>query len=115
MKIDKNSPSHRKSPNAQKAAEPNLKLKTFRKGKAGINERDYPYLVEIAVPVGGLDLRQNREIAAFHRLHNIRPRFGKRRTEGIQDYSRWCFSDPGVADAFRERFGGERVTIKPQP
>ena len=76
----------------------------------GITEREFPHIVEMVLPVGGLDARRNREIATSHSLRNIRPRFGRRRTVANKDYSRWCFSDPEIAEAFRKQFGGERVT-----
>ncbi len=53
-------------------------------------------------------------MAAFHRSHDIEPRFGWTTNRHNQLYCRWCFSDPAIADAFRERFGGACVTIKPQ-
>ena len=112
MMSDHGGHSNREKPDAQTAIDPNPKFKGLRGGKAAAIEREFPHVVKIALPVGGLDLRQNREIAMFHRLHNIRPRFGKRRTVGIRDYSRWCFSDSDVADDFRVRFGGEPITNK---
>jgi hypothetical protein len=33
--------------------------------------------------------------------------------DGEQYYVRYCFADPAQADAFRERFGGERITVSP--
>jgi len=51
---------------------------------ARMNERDYPHLVELALPPGG-----------------------------FQFYVRYCFGNPAHADEFCHRFGGERVTAKP--
>ena len=58
------------------------------------NERDFPYLVELALPPGG---RSRHEVKPF--------------------YIRFCFPDAATADAFRDRFGGERLThalLKPK-
>jgi len=48
-----------------------------RSGKAPTNERDFPHIVEIALPVNGFNIRLSREMAAFHRSHDIEPRFGR--------------------------------------
>jgi hypothetical protein len=88
---------------------------TFRKSKALGTERDFPHVIEIALPVNGLDVGLSREIATFHRARDIRPRFGRTRMQKAQHYCRWCFSDPMIADAFRDRFGGACVTNEPQP
>ena len=85
---------------------------TLRKSKALATERDFPYIVEGKLPVSGLDARVSREMATFHRLRDIRPRFGRTRIQDDQHYCRWCFSDPAIADAFRERFGGAPTTHK---
>lgn len=81
---------------------------SFRKDKALATERDFPYIVEL--PMNGLDIRMNREIMTFHCSRDIQLRFGSGRTETSKHHARWCFSDPAIAEAFRGRFGGERVT-----
>ncbi len=114
MESDQNGgPGSRGRGDAYITVEPDQGLISFRKSKALATERDFPHIVEIVVPVNGLDVRLNREMATFHRSHNIRPRFGQRRTQIDQHYCRWCFSDPAIADAFCERFGGERVMNRP--
>jgi hypothetical protein len=45
--------------------------------KALATERDFPHIVELAMPVNGLDVRMSRDIAAFHRSRNIQQRFGR--------------------------------------
>jgi hypothetical protein len=86
----------------------------FGDHKARTAERDFPYIVEIAVPEAGLEVSLNRELMAFHQSYNIRPRFGRRiKTNNKLYYCRWCFSDPAIADVFCERFGGKPVSIKP--
>lgn len=77
--------------------------------KARVAELDFPYVIEMEVPAKGLNVRLSREIGMFHCSHEIRPRFGRSRVKNDQHYCRWCFSDPLVADAFLERFGGARV------
>jgi hypothetical protein len=85
---------------------------TRRHPKALANERDLPNIIEISMPVNGFDVRLSREMAAFHHLHDIGPRFGPPRMRNNRCYSRWCFADPVIADAFRERFGGTWARIK---
>ena len=85
----------------------------FRMQRALKTERDLPHIVEIELPSTGLNTQMNREMVTFHRLHNIRPRFGRRRARAGKHYCRWCFSNPGIADLFREQFGGARVRNEP--
>jgi hypothetical protein len=62
------------------------------------NERDFPHLVELALPPGpfrGVFL----EIDAFHRERRIPVRRGRNRHEGKQVYIRFCFPDAAIADA----------------
>ena len=51
----------------------------FRTQRALTTERDLPHIVEIELPSSGLNTQMNREMVTFHRSHNIRPRFGRRR------------------------------------
>jgi len=87
---------------------------SLRRSKKVATERDFPHIIEIELPVNGLDVQLSREIATFHSARDIRPRFGRTKIQNDQHYCRWCFSDPAIAAAFRERFGGERVTNGPQ-
>jgi hypothetical protein len=41
-------------------------------------------------------------------------RRGRSRHEGEQPYIRFCFPDTATADAFRDRFGGVRLTYAPE-
>jgi hypothetical protein len=66
------------------------------------NERDFPHLVELALPPEGFR-KVFLEIDAFHRS----------RHEVKQFYIRFCFPDAATADAFRNRFGGECLTHAP--
>jgi hypothetical protein len=85
----------------------------FHAQRAVKTERDLPHVVEIELPSSGLDTQMNREMVTFHRMHNIQPRFGRRRTLAGKHYCRWCFPDSKIADLFRERFGGERLRNEP--
>jgi hypothetical protein len=80
---------------------------TRRKGEitARMDERDYPYIVELPPPSGGL-LSQSDDMLALPRT-GIEPGRGRGWHGDEQYYVRYCFADPAHADAFRERFGGE--------
>ena len=77
------------------------------------NERDFPYLVELALPPGGFR-SIFLEVDAFHREQHIPIRRGRSRHEVKQFYIRFCFPDAATADAFRNRFGGECLTHAPE-
>lgn len=75
-------------------------------------ERDYPHIVEMPVPPMGF----GRDLAAMHCWHSVRglvPRNGQGKRVEDTDIVRWCFATPEAADAFREEFGGERLTASP--
>ena len=71
-----------------------------------VNERDFPHLVELALPPEGFrDVLL--QIDAFHRERRIPVRRGRsRQTRSTNFYIRFCFPDAATADAFRNRFGG---------
>jgi hypothetical protein len=73
------------------------------------NERDFPHLVELTFPPGGFR-SVFLEIDAFHRERRIPVRRGRSRHEVEQFHIRFCFPDAAIADAFRNRFGGECLT-----
>jgi hypothetical protein len=77
-----------------------------------MNERDFPHLVELELPPGGLP-SHNLEFDAFHREHGIPIRRGRGRHEAEQFHVRFCFADAVTADAFHQRFGGTRLTYSP--
>jgi hypothetical protein len=87
-------------------------VKALPRGKAVTTERDFPHIIEIDLPLTGLDVRLSRAIRIFHQLNNIAPHFGRTRTKKDHHYCRWCFADPALADAFHAQFGGARVTNK---
>ena len=81
------------------------------------NERDFPHLVELALPPGGFR-SVFLDFDAFCRERRIPARRGRNRQDGEQSYIRFCFSDAATADAFRDRFGGVRLTYaaeRPRP
>jgi hypothetical protein len=82
-----------------------------RKGEitAHQNEREFPHIVELPLPSGGFR-HQHSEFDAFHRERQMQVRRGRGRNEAEQFYVRFCFPDAATADAFRERFGGKRMT-----
>ena len=88
---------------------------TRRKGEitGHQNERDFPHIVELALPPGGFR-SQLSEFEAFHRERRLQVRRGRGRNEAEQFYVRFCFADPATADAFRDRFGGTRMTYTPE-
>jgi hypothetical protein len=83
---------------------------TRRKGEttSRINERDYPNIVELPVPSDGF---RDKSVAmiAFHRERGIEMKHGRGRHNEGRFFVRYCFTDPTVADAFRDQFGGERL------
>ncbi len=74
------------------------------------NEQDFPHLVELAVPPEGFG-RSFLDFDAFHRERRIPVRRGRSRHEVKQVYIRFCFRETAAADAFRNRFGGECLTL----
>ena len=71
-------------------------------------ERDFPFVVEVAVAPARahktLDL-----IHAFHRRYGIKPRAGQKWTdERGHEHIRWCFAVPIIADFFMMEFGRAR-------
>jgi hypothetical protein len=77
-----------------------------------MNERDFPHLVDLELPLGGFR-NKSLEFDAFHRERSISIRRGRGRHEAEQFHVRFCFPDAATADAFQERFGGTRLTYSP--
>ena len=69
--------------------------------------RDFPHIVEIAVPAGGLGKRLDA-MHAFHAERGISACLGRGRHEDSQDYLRWYFADAHTAASFAAEFGGKR-------
>jgi hypothetical protein len=62
-------------------------------------ERNYPHIVEMVVPLGGLGKRLDA-IYDFHAHHGIKLQHGRGRREGGRNIICWCFADPMIAAAF---------------
>ena len=77
------------------------------------NERDFPHLVELVLPLEGFRSIL-LEIDAFHCERHIPVRRGRSRYEVKPFYIRFCFPDAATADVFRNRFGGECLTHAPR-
>jgi hypothetical protein len=75
------------------------------------NERDFPHLVELALPPGGFR-SVFLDFDAFHRQRRIPVRRGRSRHDAEQPHIRFCFPDASTADAFRDRFGGVRNDLR---
>ena len=68
-------------------------------------ERDYPHVVEIAVPQGGLGAQLDA-MHYFHEARGVKACIGLGRREENLDYLRWYFTSPKMAAAFAAEFGG---------
>jgi len=68
-------------------------------------ESDFPHIVEIAVPLGGLGQQLN-QMYGWHRERSVEVhRSSGRREEGC-DFICWCFADAKTAADFAAAFGG---------
>jgi hypothetical protein len=70
--------------------------------------RDFPNVVEIAVPPGGLGKRLNA-MHAFHRQRGIQVARFPHRHENEREYLRWCFARRAIAEEFAAEFGGTLI------
>jgi hypothetical protein len=70
--------------------------------------------VESPVPQGGFG-DTSLAIENFHRDLGIEIKLGRGSYDEGQFYVRYCFADPAVADAFRARFGSERLIAARRP
>jgi hypothetical protein len=78
------------------------------KGRTSLksSERDFPHIVEIVAPLGGLGKTLDA-IYDFHARHDIRAKHGRTRPdENGHNYMRWRFADPATAVEFANKFGG---------
>jgi hypothetical protein len=74
-------------------------------------ERNFPHIVEMAVPLGGLGKRLDA-MYDWHRSRGIEVQRGQgRRDDEGRDIIRWCFADRKTADHFTAAFGGAIVTL----
>jgi len=91
-------------------------LLRLKKVKARSNEAAFPFVVQVAVPDGGFAGTLDA-INAWHCYSKNRQRRGQRQRIGLQEYWSWCFEGLEIAEAFRQRFGGEilPVALRPGP
>lgn len=75
-----------------------------------VNERDFPFVVQIAVPDGGFECTLGA-IDARHHYNRNPQRRGQRYHAGEQEFWRWCFDGLEIAKAVRHRFGGEILPV----
>src|SRR5664280_276662 len=68
-------------------------------------ERDFPHVVEIAVPPGGLGKRLDA-MHDWHRARGIQACLGLGRREEGRDYLRWYFTRATMAVSFATEFAG---------
>ena len=67
---------------------------------------DFPYIVEIAVPPGGLGKRLNA-MHAFHDQRGIQvAHLPHRHDDDKGDYLLWCFARRTIAEEFAAEFSG---------
>jgi|SRR5215475_8261991 len=67
--------------------------------------RDFPYVVEIAVPPGGLGKELNA-MYAFHQQRSIQVAHLPHRHTDERDYLLWCFARRAIAEQFAAEFSG---------
>ena len=68
-------------------------------------ERDFPHIVETAVPEGDPS-KMLDTMYAFHKRHGIAPRIGQGWLDQTgHHHIRWCFSVPTIATFFKNEFG----------
>ena len=85
-------------------------LLRMKKVTARVNERDYPFVVQVAVPDGGFECTLEA-INAWHGYSRSRQRRGQRYRRGEQEFWSWCFDGLEIAKSFRHRFGGEIMPV----
>jgi hypothetical protein len=76
------------------------------KGRQNANavERDFPHIVEMAIPDGGFGDRLDA-MHDWHLARGIQAKHGQgRRDERGQYFIRWCFADPAMAKSFATTF-----------
>jgi hypothetical protein len=85
-------------------------LLRMKKVTARVNEREYPFVVQVAVPDGGFECTLEA-INAWHCYSRSRQRRGQRYRRGEQEFWSWCFDGLEIAKSFRHRFGGEIMPV----
>jgi hypothetical protein len=75
------------------------------KGRRSTFKREFPHIVEVAVPPRGLGKRLD-SMHTFHTERGIKACIGRGRRKDSQDYIRWYFADATIAASFAVEFGG---------
>jgi hypothetical protein len=70
--------------------------------------REFPHVVEIAVPPRGLGRRLDA-MHGFHTARDIKACLGRGRREESRDYLRWYFTRAATAEAFAAEFDGSYI------
>ena len=73
-------------------------------------KRQFPHIVEVAVPPGGLGRRLDA-MHTFHTDRDIKACLGRGRRKDSQDSIRWYFADPTTAASFAVEFGGTLMKV----
>jgi hypothetical protein len=77
---------------------------------AAQNEREFPHIVEMAVPPGGFRAQLD-SMYDFHRERDIEARRGRGQRRDNQDFVRWCFGNHDDAEDFKKLFGGTLIAV----
>lgn len=85
-------------------------LLRLKKINARVNEREFPFVVQVAVPDAGFECTLDA-INAWHCYSKYKQRRGQRQRVGEREYWRWCFEGLEVAKSFRLRFGGQLMPL----
>ena len=86
---------------------PAVKLRRYKGRPSGkIIARDFPFIVEIAMPAGGLGTRLN-EMHSFHDQRSIQVAPVRHGHEDDEDFMLWCFARRAIAEEFAVEFGGK--------
>ena len=71
-------------------------------------EQQFPYVVEMMVPLGGLRGKRDA-INDFHARHGIKRHAKRGRYKDGSQHIRWCFADQEIAEAFAVKFAKVRL------
>ena len=82
------------------------------KGRANTeeNERHYPHIVELMVPLQGFGTTLN-DMHEWHTTRGIQSQRGSGSYHKGRHYVRWCFAGPEDAKAFQAEFGGKLIRL----
>jgi aspartate/methionine/tyrosine aminotransferase len=69
-------------------------------------EREFPHIVEMAVPRLGKRLDA---VNSWLQQRGVQAHQGRHQQKHGQDYFRWCFADAATAADFRDAFGGSII------